>query len=144
RVETSLLRSGSHLMNYFYTEYWLDGTVRKPMGTANHLSVPNQAFPAADGSVIIIASQDDMWLRCATALCPEKLDRPHFRNALDRRTHRDELVTALAQVTAQMSCGVLIEKLGTAKVNVSKVNTVAEAADDPQLATIGAVFEQKV
>src|SRR5208282_3423470 len=49
RVETSLLRSGAHLMNYFYTEYWLDGTARGRMGTANHLSVPNQAFPAIDG-----------------------------------------------------------------------------------------------
>jgi crotonobetainyl-CoA:carnitine CoA-transferase CaiB-like acyl-CoA transferase len=54
-VETSLLRSGAHLMNYFYTEYWQDGTVRGRMGTANHLSVPNQAFPATDGSVIIIS-----------------------------------------------------------------------------------------
>ena len=48
-VESSLLLSSAHLMNYFYTEYWIDGTIRKPMGTANHLSVPNQVFPAATG-----------------------------------------------------------------------------------------------
>ena len=67
-VETSLLRSSAHLVNYFYGEYWSLGVIRKPMGTANHLSVPNQLFPAADGSVVIIAPSDEMWARCAIAL----------------------------------------------------------------------------
>ncbi len=35
----------------------------------------------------------------------------------------------------------LVEKLGAVKVNVSKVDTVGEAADDPQLAAIGGVIE---
>jgi len=97
-VETSLLRSGAHLMNYFYTEYWLDGTVHKRMGSANHLTVPNQAFPAIDGSVIIIAAADDMWRRLTIALDPERLDRPEFRTAFDRRSNRDALIPALTEV----------------------------------------------
>ena len=31
-----------------------DAVIRAPMGTANNLSVPNQVFPTADGSVVII------------------------------------------------------------------------------------------
>ena len=143
RVETSLLRSGAHLMNYFYTEYWLDGTVRERMGTANHLSVPNQAFPATDGTVIIIAPADDMWRRLALALDPERLDRPEFTTAFDRRRNRDALIAALGAATGRLSCRELVAKLGAAKVNVSKVNSVAEAADDAQLAAIGAVVEQE-
>jgi crotonobetainyl-CoA:carnitine CoA-transferase CaiB-like acyl-CoA transferase len=53
-VETSLLLSSAHLLNYFYSEYWIDAVIRAPMGTANHLSVPNQVFPTADGSVVTI------------------------------------------------------------------------------------------
>jgi crotonobetainyl-CoA:carnitine CoA-transferase CaiB-like acyl-CoA transferase len=144
RVESSLLRSGAHLMNYFYTEYWQDGTVRGRMGTANHLSVPNQAFPATDGSVIIIAPADDMWHRCATALDAEQLVRPQFQTAFDRREHRDELIAALSAVTSRMTCHELVDRLGAAKVNVSKVNSVGEAADDPQLAAIGGVITQQM
>ena len=44
-IETSLLMSSAHLLSYFYTEYWMEGTMRKPMGTANHLSVPYAVFP---------------------------------------------------------------------------------------------------
>src|SRR2546423_1435890 len=54
-VDTSFLRSSAHLINYFSGEYGAKGVTRKPMGTANHLSVPNQVFPTADGSVVIIA-----------------------------------------------------------------------------------------
>jgi crotonobetainyl-CoA:carnitine CoA-transferase CaiB-like acyl-CoA transferase len=144
QVETSLLRSGAHLMNYFYTEYWLDGTVRGRMGTANHLSVPNQAFPATDGSVIIISPADDMWRRLTVALDAPQLDRAEFKTAFDRRRSRDTLVPELAAITSQMSCAELVRRLGGAKVNISKVNDVGEAADDPQLAAIGAVVEQQM
>ncbi len=141
RVETSLLRSSADLMSYFYAEYWLDGTVRERMGTANHLSVPNQAFPALDGEVIIIAPADDMWRRCAEALDADSLLRPEFMTAFDRRRNRDALVAALSAVTGRMRCADLVARLGAAKVNVSKVNTVGEAANDPQLAAIGGVIE---
>ncbi|WP_439499397.1 CaiB/BaiF CoA transferase family protein [Bosea sp. (in: a-proteobacteria)] len=139
RVETSLLRSSAHLMNYFYTDYWLTGAIHKPMGTANHLSVPNQAFPAADGRVVIIAPADDMWKRCAAALDPERLDKPQFRTAFDRRRNRVELVAVLSEVTRALPSRVIVEKLGAAKVNVAKVHDVGEAADHAQLAAIGGV-----
>ena len=136
-IETSLLQSSAHLMNYFYTEYWLDGTVRAPMGTANHLSVPNQAFPAKDGRVIIIAPSDEMWQRCARALDPEALGRPEYATAFQRRERREEVVATLSAITERFTCAELVERLMSAKVNVSKVNSIGEAADDPQLAAIG-------
>jgi crotonobetainyl-CoA:carnitine CoA-transferase CaiB-like acyl-CoA transferase len=136
-VETSLLRASAHLMSYLYTEYWLDGTVRRPMGTANHLSVPNQVVPTADGSVVIIAPSDEMWRRCARALDPATLDRPDFATAMDRRLRREEVIGALAAVTGRMTSDAVVAALAAAKVNVAKVNSVGQAADDAQLDAIG-------
>ena len=45
RVETSLLLSSAHLMGYFYTEYWLDGTVHRPMGTRELSYCAEPGFP---------------------------------------------------------------------------------------------------
>lgn len=139
RVESSLLRSSAHLMNYFYGEYWSTGVIRKPMGTANHLSVPNQVFPTADGSVVIIAPANEMWLRCAQALDAEKLDRPQWRGLLDRQKNREELIQTLSSVTARMSSDEVIARLGPVKVNVAKVHDIGQAADHPQLQAAGAV-----
>jgi crotonobetainyl-CoA:carnitine CoA-transferase CaiB-like acyl-CoA transferase len=143
-VETSLLRASAHLMSYMYTEYWLDGTERQPMGTANHLSVPNQVVPTSDGSVVIIAPSDEMWRRCARALDAEALDRPEFATAMDRRMRRDEVIAALSAATSRRSSEEVMAALAPAKVNVAKVNSVGQAARDPQLAAIGGVvtFDQ--
>jgi crotonobetainyl-CoA:carnitine CoA-transferase CaiB-like acyl-CoA transferase len=140
-VDTSLLRSSAHLMNYFYGEYWAKGVIRKPMGTANHLSVPNQVFPTADGSVVIIAPSDEMWHRCAQALDPEILDRPEWGTILDRQRHRAEVIDAITAVTSSLSSDEIMDRLGAAKVNVAKVNNIGQAADHPQLSAIGGVIE---
>ena len=141
RVQSSLLLSAAHLMSYVYADYWADGTVAQPMGTANTLSVPNQAFPTADGSVVIIAYGDEMWERCANALDPERLNIPDFRRNFDRLKHRERLVGTLSSVTCAMSSRELVEKLESVRVNVSNVNTVAQAADSEQLAAVGGWFD---
>ena len=140
-IETSLLMSSAHLLSYFYTEYWMEGTVRKPMGTANHLSVPNQVFPTSDGGVVIIAPNDEMWQRCVDALGDPSLDRAEFKGVLDRLRRREELVGAVSAVTRKLTSRDVVERLGAVKVNVAKVNSVGEAADDPQIAAIGGIVE---
>lgn len=139
RVDSSLLLSSAHLMNYFYGEYWATGVIRQPMGTANHLSVPNQVFPTADGSVVIIAPANEMWQRCAVALDADALDRPEWRGLLDRQKHRAELILAVSAVTLRMSSDEVIARLGPVKVNVAKVQNIGQAADHPQLAATGGV-----
>ncbi|MGG5807675.1 CaiB/BaiF CoA transferase family protein [Falsiroseomonas sp. CW058] len=141
KVTSSLLQSSAHLMSYFYTDWWLAGTEHRRMGTANHLSVPNQVFPAADGDVVVIAPSDAMWRRLARALDPAALDRPDFATAMDRRANRVALVEAVSAVTRRMACDEILARLGAAKVNVARVNNVAQAADHPQLDAAGAVLE---
>ena len=126
-------------MNYFYTDYWATGNLHGRMGTANHLSVPNQAFPASDGMVIIIAPNDDMWLRCVQALDADNLRKPEFLHASDRLKLRVELVAELSAVTSRFTCEDLMERLSNVKVNVAKVQNIGEAADHEQLAAVGGV-----
>ena len=143
-VETSLLRSSAHLMNYFYGEYWAKGVIRKAMGTANHLSVPNQVFPTRDGSVVIIAPSDEMWRRCAQALDRERLDRPQWATILERQRYRSEVIDAITAVTQALSSDEVIARLGAVKVNVAKVNDIGAAADHPQLESIGAIVRMEL
>lgn len=141
RVESSLLHSAAHLMSYFYTEYLMTGTERAPMGTANHLSVPNQAFPAADGDVVIIASTNEMWQRLAHALDPEALDRPIFAQVFDRRRNRVALIEEVSNVTRKLTCAEIVARLSEVKVVVAKVNSVGEAATSEQLEATGGYLD---
>ncbi len=143
RVDTSLLLSSAHLMSYFYQDYWLTGRQHRRMGTANHLSVPNQAFPAADGHVVIIAPTDDMWARLAAALDPATLGVERFRSSSERLRLRKEVVESLSAVTRKMRKHDIHAALSRAKVNVSIVKDIAEAADDPQLAAVDGIFRDE-
>jgi crotonobetainyl-CoA:carnitine CoA-transferase CaiB-like acyl-CoA transferase len=140
-VEGSLLSGAAHLMSYFYAEYWMTGVERHRMGTANHLSVPNQVFPTSDGYVVIIAPSDEMWARLAQVLDPDSLLKPEYARISDRQIHRSSVIDAITAITRTRSSDDLIQQLGAAKVNVAKVNSIGEAANDPQLAAIGGVIE---
>lgn len=140
-VETSLLSGAAHLMSYFYAEYWMTGVERKRMGTANHLTVPNQVFPSADGYVVIIAPSDAMWARLAQALDPKTLLQPKFARISDRQINREAVIDAITAVTMTRTSDDLIQQLAAERVNVARVNSIGEAADDPQLNDIGGIIE---
>lgn len=140
QVDTSLLLSSAHLMSYFYQDYWLTGNLHRRMGTANHLSVPNQAFPTSDGYVVIIAPSDEMWKRCAEALDPASLDIEAYRTASERLRRRTEVVAAISAVTSRMTKGDVHERLSAVKVNVSIVQDIGEAAEHLQLEAAGGLF----
>lgn len=140
RLDTSLLLSSAHLMSYFYQDYWLTGNEHRRMGTANHLSVPNQAFPAKDGYVVIIAPSDEMWQRLAGALGPETLGVEAFKTASERLRLRKDVVEAIASVTSRLGKHEIHERLSRAKVNVSIVQDIGEATQHPQLEAVGGIF----
>lgn len=143
RVDTSLLLSSAHLMSYFYQDYWLTGNQHRRMGTANHLSVPNQAFPTTDGYVVIIAPNDEMWRRLADALDPETLGDERFRTASERLRLRKEVVEAISVATRRMSRREVHALLSRAKVNVSIVHDIGEATAHPQLEAVNGIFHNE-
>lgn len=144
RVSTSLLQSAAHLMGYLYQEYWMTGYAHKAMGTANHLNVPNQAFPTKDGYVIIIAANDEMWKRCCTALEATDLIGGLFVDRISRLKNAAALVTRLSEVTRGFTSQEVFERLGKVKVNVAIVQDIPAASEDPQLEAIGAVHHVEV
>lgn len=140
RLDTSLMLSAAHLMSYFYQEYWLTGKEHRRMGTANHLSVPNQAFATKDGYTVIIAPSDEMWRRCAEALDPATLGRPEYKTASERLKLRKDVIAAITAVTERLTNAEVHERLSAAKVNVAVVQSIGEAASHDQLEAVGGVF----
>jgi len=144
RVSTSLLQSSAHLMGYFYQEYWVTGYVHKAMGTATHLSVPNQAFPTRNGYTVIIAPTQEMYLRCVAALeAPHLLDAP-FDTREGRMQNREALIEVMSEVTRQFTNEEIYDRLGAVKVNVAIVQDVGQAADHPQLDAIGGIHHVEI
>ncbi|GHJ38698.1 CaiB/BaiF CoA-transferase family protein [Streptomyces sp. TS71-3] len=140
-VATSMFEAQLNTLNYFYVDYWLNGTVPRPMGTANGLGLPNQAFRTSDGWVCVTSSNERAWRRLCTALdIPECAEDPRFATLRDRYAHRPELVAALSEATGRLSTADCVARLDAAGVSNSPVRDLPEAAAEPQLQAVDAVL----
>jgi len=137
-IETSLLESMLGLLGPRLADYLDDGIVPHPLGSANQLGQPNQAFRTADGWVVVSAVSDPMWQRCAAAVGGDALrDDTRFKLLVDRYRNRDELIGILSNLFSGMTTGEAITRLQAARVVCASVNSVADVAQHPHVRDLG-------
>jgi len=141
-VYTSMLESQVSIMNYFFAEYWLKGIVPKPLGTANRLGIPNQAFKTKDGWIVISSASNSMWQRVCQGLGkPDLAYDPRFVTLADRYAHTKELVDAVSELTESMTSAEALAGLEEYGVSCASLNNLEQAANDKQLQDLGAFIE---
>lgn len=144
-VRTSMLEGLVSMMNYFFVDYWQKGNVPEPLGTANRLGIPNQAFPTADGWIVISNANEPMWVRCCEALgIPELARDPRFDSLAHRYAHTEALVEAVTATTRGFTTEEALRRLGEASVSCGPINDLPAVADDPQLDALGMFFDVPV
>ncbi|MCO6384861.1 CaiB/BaiF CoA-transferase family protein [Oceanicola sp. 502str15] len=98
-VDASLFEAALSLSIWETTEFWATGQSPKPLGTANRMSAPYQAFTASDGMFVVGAANQKLWdLFCEVIGRPDIHEDPRFMTNKDRVANRHALVEALAPV----------------------------------------------
>ncbi|MDX6236362.1 MAG: hypothetical protein QOG10_1177 [Kribbellaceae bacterium] len=104
--------------------------------------VPFQAFPAADGWIVVACPKEKFWRRLADAIGrPELADDARFNSFAQRRRNVDVLVPLLESVFSTRSADAWVSALAAAGVPCGPVNTVAQALADPQTKARNMLFE---
>ncbi|MET0455915.1 MAG: CoA transferase, partial [Mycobacterium sp.] len=130
-------------------DYDVGGVVRGPSGTRLEGIAPSNIYPAADGSwVVIAANQDTVFRRlCAAMGQPELADDGRFANHVARGRNQDEIDKIIAAWAAERQPADIIATLGAAGVISGPINTVAEVVTDPQLVSRGMIadhFDERI
>jgi crotonobetainyl-CoA:carnitine CoA-transferase CaiB-like acyl-CoA transferase len=137
-IETSLIEGMLTLESMQLIDYLGTGRLPQRLASGNALGQPNQAFPTADGEVLIAAVNDGMWARCAHALGGSELaEDSRFVRAFDRLRHRDALAAELESITSRLTTAECMRRLDDAGVVCSPINTIATIAADEQVAHLG-------
>jgi formyl-CoA transferase/CoA:oxalate CoA-transferase len=124
-----------HAMGYFGA-----GDVPQPQGSGTAMIAPYQAFPTADGYVMIAAGSDALFSLLAGALGAEPLGTdPRFRDNPSRVRNREALVEAISTLTRARKSRELLESLRTAGVPAAPILSVDAAFDEPQTRASGMV-----
>jgi crotonobetainyl-CoA:carnitine CoA-transferase CaiB-like acyl-CoA transferase len=131
--DTALAWSVFQMSHYFAT-----GEVPKPQGSGTAMIVPYEAFPVADGWVMIAAASDALFGKAATALgVPELARDPRFADNPRRVEHRAELRDALSAVTRPLTARDVLDRLQAAGVPSARVSTMDQIATEPQTEASG-------
>jgi len=131
--ETALMWVSYHLMSYLGS-----GEVPQPQGSGTAMIAPYQAFPTADGYVMIGAASDALFQRLATALeAPALGGDPRFADNPSRVRHREALVEAVAALTRARKTDELLERLRAAGVPSAPIFTMDQVVQAPQTAASG-------
>jgi len=118
------------------------GPPSRPWGSAHPSIVPYRSFPAADGHVVLGATNDAMFARLVAALDLEKtLGTERWRRNQARVDGRDELERMLGARVAHLTVDEAVDLLRTARVLVARVRTPEEAAHGEHAASLGLIHD---
>jgi crotonobetainyl-CoA:carnitine CoA-transferase CaiB-like acyl-CoA transferase len=143
-VDVSLFESALSLSIWEVAEFWGTQKVPTPIGSANRMSAPYQAFRASDRHFVFGAANQKLW----TALCgvlqrADLLEDPRFATNTDRLRHRDALVAELEPTLATRTADDWIEALLAAGVPAAPILSYDEALVSEQAQARNMVMEME-
>ncbi|MEU9950465.1 CoA transferase [Streptomyces sp. NPDC047939] len=142
RLDVSMLETSLSAMGWAVSNYMVSGVPPEPMGDQNATAAPSGTFRTADGPLNIAANQQRQFeTLCRLVGASELLTDPRFIERESRKTHREELNTALNQALSQRPAAEWEQLLTAAGVPAARVLTVPQALSQPQLQHRGFIAE---
>jgi formyl-CoA transferase len=130
-IDTSLFDAALALSVWETTEFWATGTSPGPLGTANRMSAPYQAFGASDGRFVVGAANQRLWIRFLDVIGrPEMAQDPRYIDNKDRVAHRDVLARELGPTFLTRTANEWVDAFLEAGVPAGPINTYVEAFDN--------------
>jgi crotonobetainyl-CoA:carnitine CoA-transferase CaiB-like acyl-CoA transferase len=134
RVECSLLETAIGFSSWTSAGWLADRREPTRQGSRHRQNAPYQRFRTADGFIMIGASNQHIWERCAGALGhPEWPEDPRFRRGMDRMRNRPALEAEIEAVLATAPTGHWVKLLDDAGVPCGPVYTYGQLFADPQV-----------
>lgn len=130
-IDTSLFDAAVALSVWETTELWATGRPPQPLGTANRMSAPYQAFAARDGYFVVGAANQRLWLKfCSVIGRPEMLEDSRFLENTDRILHKDELAAELRPLFLERPVSDWVDAFLAAGVPAGPINDYRQALEN--------------
>ena len=139
-VDTSLYETTLGWMTLPISAYLASGEIPKRHGSGIEQIVPYQAFETADGHMMVAAGNDNLFRRLCVAIGrPGLAEEPRFRTNPERVVNRRDLVPILSDLFRTAPIAVWSERLDTAGIPNSPIQTLDQVVTDPQTAALGII-----
>ncbi|MBA1148331.1 CoA transferase [Ectothiorhodospiraceae bacterium WFHF3C12] len=118
--------------------YLVSGNVPGRLGNSHPNIVPYQAFPAADGHLVLAVGNDDQFRRFCDVVGLETLaEHPDYATNAQRVANRDALIARIEERLRARDRAEWLEALQAVGVPCGPINDVGEVFADPQVQARG-------
>ncbi|MBF86117.1 MAG: CoA transferase [Acidobacteria bacterium] len=133
-IDTSLVEAGVALSVWEATEYFSDGGVPGPLGSAHRMSAPYQAIRCADGHITLGGANDRIFRRVCDLLGHASwADDPDYADDTARVRNRAVLARQIEAITETQSCRHWLDLFDAHDIPCGPINDYAAVVRDPQI-----------
>ncbi|MBI2766440.1 MAG: CoA transferase [Chloroflexi bacterium] len=139
-IDISMLDCQVSALENAFMRYFVTGEAPEAIGTRHPSATPFQAFPTADGHLVVALGfgEENQWaVFCGILGVPELIDDPRFGTSPRRTARHAELEPVLIAAFRRRPTAAWLEDLLAAGIPCGPVNTIAQAAADPQIQSRG-------
>jgi formyl-CoA transferase/CoA:oxalate CoA-transferase len=141
-IDVSMLEGQMSLLSSAISNYFADGEVPKPLGTAYSVLVPYQTFHTKTKDIALAIAGDKIWQNfCPTIGRPDLLQDPRFRSTPDRTLNRQTLLPILQDVLKTKSYEEWEPLMLANDIPVGAINNVAQLVEHPQVKARGVLYD---
>ncbi len=135
-VDISMLDCQIAILENAVARYFATGDEPGPLGTRHPSATPFQAFPTADGWMVVALSWgiDTQWeLFCAELGLPQLVGDPRFDTSFKRTEHHAELEPMLFEATRRQSTRHWVDALARYGIPIGPLNSIGQAVRQEQI-----------
>jgi formyl-CoA transferase len=135
-VDAAIYESVLGVMESVIPEYAIAGFIRERTGSVLPNVAPSNAYPTADGQMVLIAANQDTVFRrlCEAMGRPELAGDARYADHVARGEHQAELDEVIARWTGGITSDRLIEVMNEHSVVVGRIYRAPEMLADPHFA----------
>ncbi|MBD9401932.1 CaiB/BaiF CoA-transferase family protein [Comamonas sp. CMM02] len=131
-IDVALHEAVFNVMESLIPEYSAFGAVREAAGSALPGIAPSNAYPCADGWVLVAGNGDSIFKRLMQTIGRDDLgNAPDLANNAGRVARVQEIDAAIGAWTQPRSINDVLAQLGTARVPAGRVYTAKDICEDP-------------
>lgn len=141
-IDVSMMEGQLALLGTMFGNYFADGEIPQPLGTAYKALLPYQTFHTRTTDLALAVASDKQWkVFCPLIGCPELLNDPRYRTNNDRDINRASLVARLQAVFLTRTYEDWEKVLQEGGIPVGAINNLAQVVEHPQVKARGSLVE---
>jgi CoA:oxalate CoA-transferase len=134
KVDIGMFDCQLALLENAIMRYTVTGQIPGPLGARHPTITPFEAFPTADGHLIIACGNDGLYQKACQAMGrPDLVENPLFKTNDLRNQHNDALFAEFAKELQKQPRAHWIELFGKAGIPCGPINNIAQALENPQV-----------